>query len=243
MRYVGLGAVEALESSPRGIVIAAFSKATYVRYARGLVVLSDPSVPPGPLHLSWPIASIEVGTAFAVPGAWRQTHVVWRGALPTADTMGPDVVNLLASVGRGSALLRQPWLRTWRAATAEPHGLGRACVALGGLGPGLTPSGDDALAGMLLAARLRRPGDEDDLIDMARSVDTHEISRTFLHWAAKGQSIEAVHRLLGGDATAVADLRAFGHTSGADLALGLAYGLGVRAPWRDMNGSALRLGR
>ncbi|MDQ1426756.1 MAG: hypothetical protein QOK39_232, partial [Acidimicrobiaceae bacterium] len=106
----------------------------------------------------------------------------------------------------------------------------------GGLGPGLTPSGDDTLAGILLAARLRRPEAEDHLVALAKTVATHEISRAFLLWAARGQSIEPVHRLLAGDATAARDLAAFGHTSGADLALGLRYGL--TAPWQERLGSA-----
>ena len=161
-----------------------------------------------------------------------ETVTLWQGELPTHCTIDLD---LLAPVARRSALLSPPLASRWRGAT-EQHDLAVVCRILGGLGPGLTPSGDDALAGVLLAARLSRPEAEDHLVALAKTVATHEISRAFLIWAARGQSIEPVHRLLAGDAAAARDLAAFGHTSGADLALGLHFGL--RAPWRERLWSA-----
>ncbi len=161
-----------------------------------------------------------------------ETVTLWQGELPPRRAIN---LELLAPIARRSALLAPPLARRWRAAT-EQHDLAGACRILGGLGPGLTPSGDDALAGILLAARLGRPEAEDHLVALAKSVATHEISRAFLIWAARGQSIEPVHRLLAGDATAARDLLAFGHTSGADVALGLHFGL--KAPWRERLWSA-----
>ena len=62
---------------------------------------------------------------------------------------------------------------------------------------------------------------------------THPISLAFLRWAARGQAVEPVHRLLGavvdGDRASVrrheAAVAALGHTSGADLLLGVWLGL------------------
>jgi hypothetical protein len=74
------------------------------------------------------------------------------------------------------------------------------------------------------------------------TVKTHEIARAFLRWAAQGQSIEPVHRCLWalskGDGVlvdlALRDLLAYGQSSGADLALGLWWGLTSRsAPLSD----------
>jgi hypothetical protein len=187
------------------------------------VALTGPAVPLGPLHVSsrFEFEHLAAGDRFIVPDHWRRTPTIWRGALP-----GPsDVqVQLWSSAAKRSALLAPPLVHRWEAAARQTN-LAAVCRLLGGLGPGLTPSGDDALAGILLAARVRQPDAEERLVALAARVDTHEIARAFLHWAARGQSIEPVHRLLAGDPTAAADLRSFGHTSGADLTLGLWHGL------------------
>lgn len=234
----GVGAVEALDSAPAAAVIATFAKAAYLRFPGGVVALTAPGVYRGPLHLSSPIdpLSLKVGATFVVPHEWRETLTVWRGGTPDLDAFD---VRQLVPIARHSALLTPQYRDRWRAAS-EQDDLSAAARLLGGLGPGLTPSGDDALAGMFLATRLRWPDREDDLVALARQVATHEISRAFLGWAARGQSIEPVHRLLGGDVAAGAELAACGQTSGADLALGLAMGL--TRPWPGMPGFAPRSG-
>jgi hypothetical protein len=102
-----------------------------------------------------------------------------------------------------------------------------AVDALAGLGPGLTPAGDDTLAGLLLILGAHDRAAAVAAADRAR---TNDIARAFLAWAARGQSIEPVHRLLvsadaGVAAAALANVLAFGHSSGADLAFGLRLGL------------------
>jgi hypothetical protein len=209
--------------------MATFDKAAYVRFPDGIVALTGPTVALGPLHLrsSLDQATLSVGETFAVPPAWTKRVQVWRGALPEGH---PIDAGILEQVSRKSALLSDPLRLRWAEATTTTD-LPQLCRVLGGLGPGLTPSGDDALAGILLAARLRWPEAEAYLVGLATQVDTHEIARAFLIWAARGQSIEPVHRLLHegtaslGGAEAAAALLAVGHTSGADLALGLHLGL------------------
>jgi Protein of unknown function (DUF2877) len=111
-----------------------------------------------------------------------------------------------------------------------------------GLGPGLTPSGDDVLAGLLLALRLLggaiRGGTRAvwlaDWLSAAITSDasnrTTSLSATLLHCAARGQAATEVGAVLRGFAgqepvaPAVTRLLATGHTSGADLAAGLAAG-------------------
>ena len=209
----GLGALAAL--APEGTVIATFPKATYLRFPLGVLALTDV---PGALHICGADRSgLGKGDRFTTPPSWYPRLVAWRGALPAADDVSTEQV---WAVARHSALLQAPYMAKWRAA-CQARDLVAACRLLGGLGPGLTPSGDDALAGMLLAARLQRPGDEEYLVSLAETVATHEISLAFLRWAARGQSVEAVHRLLLGDGRAGGELLALGHTSGADLALGL----------------------
>jgi hypothetical protein len=104
---------------------------------------------------------------------------------------------------------------------------------LAGLGPGLTPSGDDVLAGILLVASLTGRFSPSQLRAAADTDRTHDISRSFLRWAANGHSIEPVHDLLfavaAGRPTHQAEqaVAAIGATSGHDLLLGLRLALSL----------------
>lgn len=117
-----------------------------------------------------------------------------------------------------------------------------AAERLVGLGPGLTPSGDDVLAGLLVT--LRHLG---AATGTARAVDlagwlgatvtfdartrTTPISATLLHCAARGEACPEVLAVLRGLTgrqplgPALRRLCGLGHTSGADLAQGIAIGL------------------
>ena len=109
-------------------------------------------------------------------------------------------------------------------------------AVLAGRGPGLTPAGDDVLAGLLLVLAIAGH-DRAELERAAASARTHAISRAFLLWAARGQPVAPVHHLLAalvdGDGVAIERHRsavaALGQTSGADLLLGLRLGLGALA--------------
>jgi hypothetical protein len=115
--------------------------------------------------------------------------------------------------------------------------------ALSGLGPGLTPSGDDLLAGLALGYRAVSGSLPDGLGSTLRAAvhgRTTDIAVARVYHAVDGRADEAAHRLLaelvGGPGArldaAVQDLMAYGHTSGADTLVGLMVGLalGVRAP-------------
>ncbi|HEY6104098.1 MAG TPA: DUF2877 domain-containing protein [bacterium] len=85
-------------------------------------------------------------------------------------------------------------LRTGDAALA-----GRAAIDLAGLGPGLTPSGDDVLAGALLAVAISEPPDAHDIrAQIMASVRgrTTRISEAYLAPAADGDAGEAWHTLI-----------------------------------------------
>jgi hypothetical protein len=220
---IGVGALEVLQGGRSGQVVAAFRQAAYVRFPAGIIALTTTAVPSGPIYLRGAVrlCRLQKGERVVV-GSEALRLPVWRGALPT----GPCDTSALRSVAAGSALLQSPLRARADAAHRAVAGgdLGEAAALLGGLGPGLTPSGDDALAGILLAARIRWTiAAEPYLVAIANQVNTHSISRQFLVWAARGQSIEPVHDVLMG-VSAVA-LSAYGHTSGADLALGLVWGL------------------
>jgi hypothetical protein len=118
---------------------------------------------------------------------------------------------------------------------------------IGGRGPGLTPAGDDVLAGILVVSALRAdPVDPEIRAAAAVAQPTTAVARAFLVWAARGLTIAPVHELLAaigrGDIVAagrVLDrLRAIGATSGTDLAAGL--GLALYASTRTTSTSGPR---
>ncbi|MEU0565669.1 DUF2877 domain-containing protein [Nonomuraea sp. NPDC005983] len=117
-----------------------------------------------------------------------------------------------------------------------------AAEQLVGLGPGLTPSGDDVLAGLLVTlrqlGRAAGTGRAVWLADWLAAAVTYDartrttaISATLLHCAARGEAspevIAVLRGLTGGQALepALRRLHRLGHTSGADLAQGIAIGL------------------
>ncbi|NUS05099.1 MAG: DUF2877 domain-containing protein [Nonomuraea sp.] len=117
-----------------------------------------------------------------------------------------------------------------------------AAEQLVGLGPGLTPSGDDVLAGLLVTLRHLGTATGTDravwLADWLAATVTYDartrttpISATLLHCAARGEASPEVTGVLRAIADAQAlepalrRLHRLGHTSGADLAQGMAIGL------------------
>ncbi len=122
----------------------------------------------------------------------------------------------------------------YRSAAAHAHGRG-----LVGLGPGLTPAGDDyilgvAAGGMLLGSRgcQRRRALLCEVID-ANADRTNEISYAAMSHAARGhlrQSILELGRAIGGGDRAEMARRAqrvlgIGATSGTDILSGMLIGL------------------
>ena len=109
-----------------------------------------------------------------------------------------------------------------------------AALPLLGLGPGLTPSGDDFVGTVLYARRLfgLTPGWTNAalrLIDAAQS-RTHAISAALFRDLTEGQSFASLHRLaaaLAAGAPALAAARnvaAIGHSSGWDMLAGFIVG-------------------
>ena len=170
----------------------------------------------------------------------QRQAVGWLGPLPDPAALAAAasrslISDVLASCSP-SVLLEPPWQATVGPAvaaigrTAPLEALRVTAAAIGGLGPGLTPAGDDMLSGILFAFRaLGGPTVEPALLAVARSVRTSDLATALLEAAAAGCHIEPVHDLvmgaIAGDtaaaATAASDLDRFGSSSGADLAYGL----------------------
>lgn len=116
----------------------------------------------------------------------------------------------------------------------EAHLAYAAALPLLGLGPGLTPSGDDFVGAALFARRLfgmdgAWTAATLRLIDMA-STRTHAIGAALFRDLAEGHSFAPLHRLAeclaaGEPAQAAArDLTAIGHSSGFDMLAGFITG-------------------
>ena len=119
------------------------------------------------------------------------------------------------------------WLESADIGLAEPVG------ALLGLGPGLTPSGDDLISGFLIAAH--HVGSGDDALDLWKSLEdkaklrTNQISVAHLMAAADGAGAAPLHDLLEAIhenrveqiAKALDGIDQIGHSSGWDAVAGL----------------------
>ncbi len=208
---VGEGVREALRTrmaSPAAVaeVVGVFSSGFYVRWPDALFAVGGPAIPAGPLHLvleSDPPAPPE-GSRLLVDADRLCTasceillaHApTYRPARPT-PTQLVAIAPVLASLHREETVpsdLSAVWADV-RAAVAQVD-LHLARRWLQGVGTGLTPTGDDVLAALLLYANWLRPTWPVPA-GVAALCETTDLSRAFLRWAAVGQSIEPVHALV-----------------------------------------------
>jgi hypothetical protein len=117
-----------------------------------------------------------------------------------------------------------------------PKRVGRVAARVAGVGVGLTPSGDDWLAGLLMWTWLAHPRPEavGAAVVGAAAPRTTTLSAALLRCAAEGECDEAWHALLYGLALErQADVEAaarrilnHGATSGADMLAGFLYATG-----------------
>jgi Protein of unknown function (DUF2877) len=216
----------------RGRVQAVFSRAVHLQLGRPepLVVVDGRSWR-GPMHLRVDVLpSVNVGDEVVVAGGRLQLGAgrIDLGSLPAwtpPEVHGRPRVRQLRGVERSA--VPDGMLDDVRRLLVDDDLVGVADV-LGGWGPGLTPAGDDVLAGIVLTlhvfghARDRLPA----VVDRVRSTD---LARGYLRWAARGQCIEPAHSVLAavtGDddaelQSASARLCAHGASSGADLLRGI----------------------
>ena len=248
---IGASAESALRTSAGPWkVMASFEKAAYLSHGSEIIVVTSRQVPPGPLHVT-----VDADRVFAKDGAvltFEKGHLelgsqsvtltsadLWTGVLPDPDRLTAQrvtTINALAPVASQSALAAAPYSRLANEGMewlqqGDFDGIARSIV---GLGPGFTPAGDDALAGLLVTAvasgRLA-PGEW--VIDPETAGRTSLMSLAFVRCAAAGQAIAPVHDVLiagaAGEATACraacAELASVGGTSGADIAFGMWAGL------------------
>lgn len=225
-------------------VIATFERSFYVESRAGLACIG--AVGNGPLNA-------RCDAPLVMPAIGDSIIADLAGAADWQPRPAPawDAVNVSASLGclRQASRSRLPMegfgylLDTTRerpaaaAALARwlsaPEGVPHAAAGLIGLGPGLTPSGDDLIGGALCALRAAgRIATALRLADWALALareGTSRISRAHLACAAEGECGETIHEailaLLEGGLPDLDRIDAIGHTSGWDALAGAVLAL------------------
>jgi Protein of unknown function (DUF2877) len=178
--------------------------------------------------------ALVAGGVRLVPARWWDSRVP-RLPCPAQAVTPPDphLPALPDAVGPAARALAQAL-----AGRASERGVRSAVSRLVGLGPGLTPAGDDVLAGALVA--LSAAGDLPRRTALAGAVRpllgrTSTLSASYLRHAAEGRAMPELARFLaavaGGRAVGavVEDLLRVGASSGVALASGAVLGLRAAA--------------
>jgi hypothetical protein len=173
-------------------------------------------------------ASVGHGMLSTTDATWRPRRW-WGPPRPSGLAPPPDPGSLLAGTRT---------VRVWGDPAVPRAYDGLVPVVLLGAGPGLTPSGDDFLAGALVTAYAT---DDPRLATWRRETRkalaarrTTAVSRALLHHALDGYATPELADALtalctgGGQAVAVDRLLAVGHTSGAALLAGVLHTLTTR---------------
>jgi hypothetical protein len=169
-----------------------------------------------------------IGVRLAAPGSWLAGQ---DGILPYAQ---PVVQAALESLRTG-----------WQGDLAQ---LQDGAARLAGLGNGLTPAGDDFLAGVMLRAWLAHPAPQSfcGAIVEAAAPRTTTLSAAFMRAAAQGECDAAWHQLLAAMGTATDDelaravqaVLAHGATSGADTLAGFLWMASAACGWVPFSGKS-----
>lgn len=227
-----------------GTVCAVFKRSFYLKFPGGrFACIGDLSLGRGPLNalttkLEVPVlgarvalAALETWQPPPMSGAARPNLAALRACLD-GHVPHEGLGGTILGTHNGLSVHAQPALEAldrWLAGNT----LASEAARLVGLGPGLTPSGDDYLGGVMIGLRwLGRAQQAESLwrwLEPRLAGATSPISAAHLAAAAQGEAHEALHRVLE-DLSAwqtpdlvpgLADLDALGHTSGWDALAGV----------------------
>lgn len=224
-------------------------------HGRVLPVLSRDAVAlPGALRLAEPSAGLDLGLVAGdmvvigggcvrTPGATIRGVRTWRPARVRAGSACSTSLPLARPLLAEAVADLDPWVAAGVAACLHGADPDLGVLGLVGRGQGLTPAGDDALAGALLLRRAlglapARAGDALLGALGARLYATTAVSAALLDAAADGwaapEVVELVDAVVHGGPDAVGSalpaVLAIGHTSGRDLVTGLLAALDALVP-------------
>ena len=223
--------------APRGEgeVCAVFKRSFYLRFDAGgasrFACVGDESIGNGPLNAivgEFSLPSLGEKMSLAADRTWQPQRRAGQVDLAALREAARERVPaeglgcLVAGMHNALSAHAQPALDAideWIAG----HSLDARAVPLIGLGPGLTPAGDDYLGGVMVALHLLdRPSQAASLwrwLEPKLAARTSAISAAHLAAAATGEAHEALHDVLGGNPDLDA-LDAVGHGSGWDALAG-----------------------
>lgn len=260
---MGFDAASLTRLPGRGRVFAVFSQALYVELADGILAVTSAAVPRGPLHLRVRhLPRALVGDSVTTDGETLSLRhdridldaVVWAAApsrqdvLPRArenarrwrdifaldfafDAALDSALDFALDADHAGVLFETGCVDAL--ATGDLCGFAKL---VSGRGAGLTPAGDDVLAGVLLVAHVDFGGISSGVASTIEGIaedSTNTIARAFLRSALKGRSVEPAHDFLRALATAdmasmskaATSLRKIGASSGVALAYGICLAL------------------
>ncbi len=235
---IGHGALEFLASTRTAVVHDDFDHGFYLAADHQVIAVVGGPVSDGPLYIRIEVhmPAPAVGTTVRIVDGqsivgpeWELTTGTSRRYAPTLPTP-PAGLDLLEHIEAPVPPdLQAVWPAVEDAARLGDRRGVRDLVA--GRGRGLTPEGDDVLAGAFVVwAMIERRHPE--LLDLAATAPTTNLSRAFLRWAAVGQCITELHHLLWTAdrgrwhelARAQERVRAIGGSTGAALLAGIRLG-------------------
>ena len=243
-------------------VLHVFDRSANLVNDRGEVLsIVDPELGPGPFNLVLnesfdfkgrisPASEIDVGSGTLRVGskgtlkvgtaAIRLSSAERWNPVPPWRSLGQESRTcLIETIGKAMAISPvQPAIPFEPPPDAgDTDALASYAGGLAGLGPGLTPSGDDVLMGWLHALFVLYPPEEArasaEVIAVSAAPRTTTLSAAWLYAAAAGEAGGLWHLVVESARTgdepglrdAIARILATGHTSGADALAGFAAGL------------------
>ena len=204
---IGDGVALACQSIGKtGFVVGTFSSGFYVGTDETLFAVGGPNIHAGPIHLvleTPPPSVMEQSIVHLEPDQlWTNSCTIElsRAACHQPTQPSPRLLRTIApTIARldGWNALPNDVAHVWMVVrvSVERADLHAARKLLAGLGAGLTPTGDDVLAGILLFAHWADPLSVLPT-EVAQCAATTDLSRCFLNWAAAGQSIQPLHDLI-----------------------------------------------
>jgi len=247
--FAAPAATKAARNGRAGAVELVLAHGAYLRLGGDWLLVSEPSVPLGPLSIAVDgLGQLEL--APGLPAAVRdQRLLIGDGALSLERMRTRRMLPLSSRAPASAAAIANAAAAALVALPSVPMVLERGLAALhggavleavgllAGLGPGLTPAGDDVLAGyaasrmMLRGARSRLGPALDDPVPLSTlaAERSSALGLAYLRCAERGEVAEPAARLLHaihtGSASsarvAAGQLRAWGASSGTAIARGI----------------------
>jgi Protein of unknown function (DUF2877) len=239
--FAGPGAMRALRAGRAGVLEMVLSRGAYVRFGDDWLALASPDAPFGPLSVAVTglrRASLRPGQAVRAEGGWLRVggQAVDVGRMreqrPAANPVNAAPAAVTEAAAAALAVVAGPPEELLPGLRALHRGrLNEGVWRLAGRGDGLTPAGDDALAGY--AAWRHAAGATTPLSSLAAGRSS-PLGHAYLRCAERGELPDAGAALLAavraGDgqaaAAASADLGVWGASSGAAMVWGIAAGSG-----------------